>query len=295
MSRLAGVLNIYKEKGYTSSDAVSVVRKILGPIKAGHTGTLDPQAEGVLPVCVGKATKIADYIRGEKEYRAELKLGVTTDTDDLTGKILSESPVSVSRDCLENTARAFMGVSLQTPPMYSAVKVGGKKLYELARAGKTTDRTPREIYISRIELLEYNSETHTAVMDVACSKGTYIRSLCADIGRTLHYGGCMGTLLRTRSGSFFVKDSVTLETLREFFAAGRVNELLYSIEQTLGYDTVRAPASGEKHILNGASFPINGGGVREGELVFVEVNGLTAGIYMREGDWYKPRVMLIGE
>ena len=292
MNKLSGVFNIYKEKGYTSSDTVSVLRKALGYVKAGHAGTLDPQAEGVLPICIGKATKIVDYIGGGKDYRAELKLGVTTDTDDLTGKILSESPVSVSKHDVENAANMFLGITMQTPPMYSAVKVGGKKLYELARSGKTADRAAREINISRIDIVEYSQETHTVIMDVTCSKGTYIRSLCADIGRVLNCGGCMGALTRTRSGPFTVKDSVTLEALRQFTAAGRINEVLYPIEEVLKYPTVNAPSAVEKRIINGGSFCAGAEGVQEGGLVFAAVNGVTAGIYIREGDWYKPRVML---
>jgi len=294
MSSLSGVLNVYKEKGYTSSDAVSVVRKVLGHVKAGHTGTLDPQAEGVLPVCIGKATKIADYIDGGKSYRAELILGVTTDTDDMTGKILTESMVNVSGAALENAALSFLGRSMQTPPMYSAIKIGGKKLYELARAGKTADRKPREIELSQIDILEYDPETHMAVMDVDCSKGTYIRSLCADIGRALGCGGCMGGLTRTRSGPFMVKDSITLDALREYTAAGRTGELLHSIEEVLKYKTVCAPAADEKRVLNGGSFCVGPEGVQDGDLVFVKVNGVTVGIFKQEEDWYKPCVMLIG-
>jgi len=294
MSDLTGVLNIYKEKGYTSSDAVSVVRKILGRVKAGHTGTLDPQAEGVLPVCVGRATKIADYIGGEKRYRAELVLGVTTDTDDLTGKVLTESPVDIGMGLLEETALSFLGKSMQTPPMYSAIKIGGKKLYELARAGKTADRAPREINIFLISVKGYDETAHTAILDVECSKGTYIRSLCADIGRALGCGGCMGGLARTRSGPFLIENSVTLGKLGAYAEAGRIYELLHPIEDVLKYRAVSAPAGYEKQIVNGAPFRASDGGAGGGELVFVYVNGSNIGVYAREGDWYKPRVMLNG-
>jgi len=295
MSRLSGILNINKEKGYTSSDAVSVVRKALGYVKAGHTGTLDPEAEGVLPVCVGKATKIADYIGGGKQYRAGIKLGIITDTDDLTGRILEERPVNADRNALESAARQFMGKSMQTPPMYSAVKIGGKKLYELARAGKTADRVPREINIPQIRIMEYDPETHTAVMEVACSKGTYIRSLCSDIGRVLGCGACMGALTRTRSGPFTLDGSITPDILREYITAGRIHEILYTIEEVLKYKTVAVPARDEKRVINGGSFHISDEDAQDGSLVFAAVNGITAGIYVRDGDWYKPRVMLIGE
>jgi len=274
---------------------VSVVRKALGHVKAGHTGTLDPQAEGVLPICVGKATKIADYIGGDKCYRAVIQLGITTDTCDLTGKILEAKTVLAGRDALEEAARTFLGKSMQTPPMYSAVKIGGKKLYELARAGQTVERAPREINITQINIIEYNPETHTAVMDVACSKGTYIRSLCSDIGGALNCGACMGGLVRTRSGPFVSEAGVTLGTLREYAQAGRVNELLHSIEEVLKYKFVAVPAGEESRVINGGYFRVNGEGVHDGGLVFAAANGITAGIYVRDGDWYKPRVMLIGD
>ncbi|MDR1559318.1 MAG: tRNA pseudouridine(55) synthase TruB [Clostridiales bacterium] len=298
-NRLSGVLNIYKEKGYTSSDVVSVVRKILGRVKAGHTGTLDPDAEGVLPVCVGKATKIADYIGGGKSYRAGLRLGVTTDTDDLTGKILTENHVVTDLITLKNAASQFLGETFQIPPMYSAIKVGGKKLYELARAGKTADRAPRKVSISRIDIVEYNPETFTAVMDVDCSKGTYIRSLCADIGRALGRGGCMSSLIRTRSGPFRLSASVTLDQLREYAAENRVNEILTPIETVLPYKTIEAPLYLEKSVINGNPIRVsvceNGSGASEDDLIFLTLGGNTAGVYQRAGEFFKPRVMLTGE
>ena len=298
MSGLSGILNIYKEKGYTSSDAVSVVRKLCGQ-KAGHTGTLDPQAEGVLPVCIGKATKIADYIDGQKCYRAELKLGITTDTDDLTGEILSESPVNVSLDTLKNTALQFLGDTLQIPPMYSAVKIGGKKLYELARAGKTAERTPRTISISKISILKYDPDTSTAIMDITCSKGTYIRTLCSDIGRVLNCGGCMGDLVRTQSGPFHIEGSVTLGRLKEYSDENQIGKLVIPIGDILPYNTVNADLAQEKRLINGSPICVkdcvNGIGTIEGELVFLSLLNKNIGIYVREGDVFKPRVMLTGD
>jgi tRNA pseudouridine55 synthase len=292
-----GVLNIYKEKGYTSSDVVSVARKILGRVRAGHIGTLDPQAEGVLPICVGKATKIADYIGGGKSYRAELKLGVTTDTDDLTGKILTESHEGVDLAALEHTVSRFLGETYQIPPMYSAVKAGGKKLYELARAGKTVDRAPRKINISRIDIITYNAETGMAIMDVDCSKGTYIRSLCADIGRVTRLGGCMGSLIRTRSGPFDISASVTLGRLREYAAGSMLNEILIPIEAVLSYKTIEAPPHLGKLVTNGNPIRVCEGesDAREGDLIFLSLGGKTAGVYERVGEFFKPRVMLTGE
>ena len=293
----SGVVNIYKEKGYTSSDVVSVVRKACG-LKAGHTGTLDPQAVGVLPVCIGKATKIADYISGVKRYRAELKLGVTTDTDDLTGRILTENPVNVSLDLLKKTALVFLGESLQTPPMYSAVKIGGKKLYELARAGKTAERVPRTVTISHINIVGFNTMSNTAVIDVTCSKGTYVRSLCADIGRALNCGGCMGDLIRTQSGPFHISESITLDRFKEYITDNQLSNILTPIEDVLPYNTVDAPFSEKNRIINGNPIPVNickkSESISEGDLVFLRLNGSSAGLYKRVGNVFKPRVMLTG-
>ena len=242
MNSLTGIINFYKETGYTSSDAVSVVRKTLG-CKAGHTGTLDPQAVGVLPILIGKATKIADYIGGAKSYRAELQLGITTDTDDLTGTILSERPVNVSIDILRHAVLSFLGETLQTPPMYSAVKLGGKKLYELARAGKTVERVPRAVTISQLNVIDYNPDTHKAIMDVTCSKGTYIRTICHDIGTELGCGAVMSSLRRTRAGAYTIDMASRLDQIVEAISSGDIGVIIKPVDSifaeypqvTLGY------------------------------------------------------------
>ena len=290
-----GVVNVYKEKGYTSSDVVSIVRKLLNS-KAGHVGTLDPQATGVLPVCIGSATKTSDYISGNKRYRAELKLGVTTDTDDLTGKVLTESPVEACLEELKAAVQGFLGETQQIPPMYSAIKIGGKKLYELARAGKTVERAPRIVNISQIDVLEYNHDTCTAVIDVSCSKGTYIRSLCADIGRVLNCGGCMGELIRTQSGPFHITDSIKLERLKDYVNENRISDILIRTEDILPYQIVDVPLYLEKRIINGNPVSVDKcearSDIQEGELAFLRLSGKISGLYVRDGEDFVLRVML---
>lgn len=249
---------MYKEKGYTSHDVVAVVRKILSQykasktelkteltettkakttkgketktktarIKTGHTGTLDPQAEGVLPICVGRATKLAGYLTAaDKSYQAELILGMTTDTYDHTGQILTTAPIdaeALTSAAIKEAVDFFAGGYMQTPPIYSAIKVGGKKLYDLARAGKTAEIKPRWVEIKRIDVI-IKPECNIW-LDIDCGKGTYIRSLCADIGNKLGCGGCMGDLIRTKSGFFSIEESVKLSKLKNVFEGNNVSE-----------------------------------------------------------------------
>lgn len=250
--RLRGILNIYKEKGYTSHDVVAVVRKTLGRVKAGHTGTLDPEAEGVLPVCIGKATKLAERIAGnDKSYRAELVLGRTTDTQDMTGETLTEHVVHFDREAIEKAVCGFRGAYNQVPPMYSAIKVGGKKLYQLAREGKTVERKERPVMIHEIRIIDFIEHENKLTLDVTCSKGTYIRSLCADIGDVLGCGGCMGGLLRTRVGSFCVEESIRLAELRELVEDDLIDQALLSVDCALGYRKLMVAEAGVKRLLNG--------------------------------------------
>lgn len=205
-----GIINIKKEKGFTSHDVVAKLRGIVGQRKIGHTGTLDPDATGVLPVCLGKATKLCDMLTDKnKTYEAVLLLGVETDTQDTTGEVLASGDASVVSE--EDATRAilsFVGDYEQTPPMYSALKVNGKKLYELAREGKVIERKSRLVEILEINILEMNLPE--VRMSVTCSKGTYIRTLCHDIGAMLGVGGCMKELIRTRVSAFVIEDSLTL-------------------------------------------------------------------------------------
>ena len=178
-----GIINVYKERGFTSHDVVAKLRGILHMKKIGHTGTLDPDATGVLPVCIGKATKVCGLLTDkDKTYRAVVKLGVTTNTEDMTGEILAKHPVSVTKEQIEMAVSKFAGEIEQIPPMYSAIKINGKKLYELARQGKEVERKARKVTIYEIKVLSIDFSENEFTMEVSCSKGTYIRTLCKDIG-----------------------------------------------------------------------------------------------------------------
>ncbi|KAB3531335.1 tRNA pseudouridine(55) synthase TruB [Alkaliphilus serpentinus] len=209
-----GILNMLKPPGMTSHDMVSVVRRKLGIKKVGHTGTLDPNAAGVLPICVGQATKISQFLLdSNKKYRAELTLGITTDTQDIYGDIIDERELNASEDQIIKVISTFQGELQQVPPMYSALKIGGKKLYEIAREGKEVERASRKITIHQLEILRINK--NKIMMDVTCSKGTYIRTLCNDIGEALGCGGTMSFLLRTATGNFDINTAITIEDLME--------------------------------------------------------------------------------
>lgn len=225
-----GIINIHKEAGFTSHDVVAKMRGICGQKKIGHTGTLDPQATGVLPVCLGSGTKLCDMLTDkDKEYVAELLLGVVTDTQDTTGEVLDRKPVDVTENEVREAVMSFVGAYDQVPPMYSALKVDGKKLYELARAGKEVERKARPVTIHEIEILEISLPV--VKMRVACSKGTYIRTLCADIGDKLGCGGTMQSLLRTRVERFALEDAVTLSRLEQLRDEGRMEEVLVPVDK----------------------------------------------------------------
>lgn len=212
---ISGIINVYKEKGYTSFDVVAKLRGILKTRKIGHTGTLDPDAEGVLPVCLGKATKVCDLLTDKnKEYEAVMLLGVTTDTQDTTGTVLSRSEVKADVETVKQVIISFVGDYEQIPPMYSALKVNGKKLCDLARAGVTVERQARPVKIFAVDILEINLPR--VKLRVKCSKGTYIRTLCQDIGEKLGCGGCMESLLRTRVAGFEVEKALRLSEIEEF-------------------------------------------------------------------------------
>mgnify|MGYP001037025663 FL=1 len=204
-----GIINVYKEKGYTSFDVVAKLRGIFKQKKIGHTGTLDPDAEGVLPVCLGKATKVCDLLTDKsKEYETVLLLGKVTDTQDITGTVLEEKDVKVTEEAVRETVLSFVGDYMQIPPMYSALKVNGKKLCDLAREGKTVERQARPVKILTIDILDVTLPR--VRMRVHCSKGTYIRTLCQDIGEKLGCGGCMESLLRTQVSEFLLKDALKI-------------------------------------------------------------------------------------
>ncbi|MEG2296848.1 MAG: tRNA pseudouridine(55) synthase TruB [Clostridium sp.] len=225
-----GVINIYKEAGYTSHDVVAKLRGILKQKKIGHTGTLDPAAEGVLPVCLGKGTKLCDMLTDKtKTYRAVLLLGLETDTQDTTGTVLQEQSTEfLTESEVRAAVESFVGPYAQTPPMYSALKVNGKKLYELAREGKEIEREARPVEIFSLTIEEIQLPRVT--MSVKCSKGTYIRTLCHDIGEKLDCGGCMEYLLRTQVGPFYIEESLKLSDVEALRDAGRVDEKVVLVD-----------------------------------------------------------------
>lgn len=250
-----GIINVYKEKGYTSHDVVAKLRGIAGQKKIGHTGTLDPDAEGVLPVCLGKATKVCELLTDkDKTYRAVLFLGQTTDTQDASGTVLETSDVSNLNEAQVTEAiQGFVGEYAQIPPMYSALKVGGKKLYELAREGKTVERKARNVMIHSIKILRV--DLPRVEMEVSCSKGTYIRTLCHDIGEKLGVGGCMESLLRVQVGRFVLADSLRLSEIQKAKEDGNLEKILQPIDSVFEqYRAVRIRPDQEKRLQNGNSF-----------------------------------------
>lgn len=230
----SGVINIYKERGFTSHDVVAKLRGILKQKKIGHTGTLDPDAEGVLPVCLGRATKLCDLLTDrDKTYEAVLLLGQSTDTQDITGTVTEHAEVTVTEDEVKKAVLSFVGDYLQVPPMYSARKVNGQKLCDLARAGKEVTRVARAVTIYQIEILEM--QLPRVRMLVSCSKGTYIRTLCHDIGEVLGCHGCMEKLLRTKAGAFLVEDSLTLSQVEELRDKEQLENVIIPIDKV--FDT----------------------------------------------------------
>lgn len=246
-----GMINVYKEKGFTSHDVVAKLRGICKQKKIGHTGTLDPDAVGVLPVCLGCATRLCDMLtEKDKEYVAVLRLGITTDTQDATGKVLAEKEVSVSEEEVRAVIASFEGEQLQIPPMYSALKVNGKKLYELAREGKEIERKARPIVVHEIEILSENMPEFT--IRVKCSKGTYIRTICHDIGQKLSCGGAMVSLKRTKVGNFGIEDSYTLSRIEDMAKEGRLCEILLPVEKVFEkLPEIRVKEEVMKALLNG--------------------------------------------
>ncbi len=211
-----GFLNVYKPKGLTSFDVVRVLRKTLNIKQIGHTGTLDPLAEGVLPICIGKSTKLIDYLQEDKGYIADLQFGYISDTYDTEGVLQKSSDDKITKNELQEILKTFEGEIEQIPPIYSAIKINGKKLYEYARAGKEDEvEIPRrKVFISRIELLDFDEINQVAKIEVECSKGTYIRSIVHDLGIKSQLGAVMTKLIRTKSGKFDVKTSVSLQALK---------------------------------------------------------------------------------
>lgn len=229
-----GMINVYKEKGYTSHDVVAKLRGILGQKKIGHTGTLDPEAEGVLPICLGKATKLCGMLTDkDKTYQAVLLLGKTTDTQDITGKVLSQGDTTIlTGEQVRKCIGAYIGEYEQLPPMYSALKVKGKKLYELARQGIEVERAKRTVRILDIHIRDV--ELPRVYMEVTCSKGTYIRTLCHDIGADLGCGGCMESLIRTRVSFFKLADSLKLSDISAYKEKEKLAQIIMPVDAVFG-------------------------------------------------------------
>ncbi len=251
MDAVTGIFILNKEEGLTSQSAVNRVKRLFGAEKAGHTGTLDPMATGVLPVLLGRAVKASEFmLSSDKHYRATLRLGMTTDTEDTTGEALSRADTLPTAEAVFAAADAFRGEILQTPPMYSALKQNGKKLVDLARAGITVEREPRQIVVRRLTLRQLSPSDYE--MDVVCSKGTYIRTLCADIGASLGVGGVMASLCRTEAAGFSLSDAHTLKETEVLSDEGR-RALLFPVERVfLSLPKVTLPPFFARLARNGA-------------------------------------------
>ena len=243
---MTGILLIDKPSGWTSSDVVAKLRGVLRERRIGHSGTLDPMATGLLVVFVGRATRAVEFAESqEKRYRAGLRLGLETDTQDITGHPIGGEKRDVSVEELENVLASFRGEIEQIPPMYSAIKVKGQKLYEIARRGGEVERQPRRITIHELALLGRDGEDF--LLDIRCSKGTYVRTLCHDIGRAMGCGGCMSSLRRTRAGAFRLEDAHTLDDVQKAADAGQVESLLLPVD-TL-FDEEKATISGKAEAI----------------------------------------------
>lgn len=255
--QINGVINVYKEKGYTSHDVVAKLRGILHQKKIGHTGTLDPDAEGVLPVCLGRGTKLCDVLADhDKEYETVLLLGTVTDTQDITGTVIRTGQVNVTEDEIRECIRSFQGEQMQVPPMYSALKVGGKKLYEMAREGIEIERKPRPVHFYNIEVIEM--ELPRVKIRVHCSKGTYIRTLCHDIGEKLGCGGCMEKLLRTRVERFELLGARKLSQIQEFADRGKIEDIVIPVDQMFdSFSGCKVKQEADRLVHNGNFFPIS--------------------------------------
>lgn len=239
---LFGIINVNKPVKFTSHDVVSKLRKILNIRQIGHTGTLDPLAVGVLPVCIGKATRIIQYLEGSKAYRAYVKLGIRTNTYDADGEIIEDNPVNLDLQRIQDALKEFQGEITQKPPIYSAVHYKGKRLYEYARANIEVEDIPeRNVHINSIELLDIlnkDSDHPTLIVDIDCSGGTYIRSIANDLGDILGYGASLDSLIRTKSGRFTIDKSHSLEEIQEFFRSGRLNEILINPVDVINLERV---------------------------------------------------------
>lgn len=254
-----GIIVIDKENGYTSFDVVAKMRRICGEKKIGHTGTLDPMATGVLPILIGNATKAQSLLpESDKEYEATLSFGITTDTLDITGKVLSQTESNVKSEDLEAVLPQFRGDIMQLPPMYSAVSKDGVRLYELARKGLVTEREARPITVYKLDLLNFDEQLQSAQILVKCSKGTYIRSICDDIGQALGCGAVMTSLRRVTACGYTLDDAITLEKAKELSENGMLEEYLRPTESVFAcYPSVKVTEAQAVRFKNGGGLMLS--------------------------------------
>lgn len=293
---ISGILPVYKERGFTSFDVVAKLRGILKTRKIGHTGTLDPDAEGVLVVCIGSATRLVEILTDRsKEYEAEMIFGMTTDTQDISGTVLNRGSVDFREGDAADAILSFAGEYDQIPPMYSALKHNGKKLYELAREGKIVDRKPRRVRIYDLEILKINLSGNrpAASVRVCCSKGTYIRTLINDIGEKLGCGACMSSLLRTKAAGFSLNECLSLDEIESLAGSGNVYDIIRPVERVFDpLPGLSVVPEADKRLYNGNRLRIDDFEQKETGSDMLKVydsNGLFKAVYEADGGEYKVR------
>lgn len=290
-----GIFNIDKPVGITSHDVVARVRRIAGQKRVGHAGTLDPAASGVLPVLLGQATRLAEYLsESGKAYRATIRFGVVTDSYDTEGQIVRESTVSLTRNDIAAALPDFLGNQLQRPPLYSAIKHDGQRLYALARAGQTPEVSPRPIRIDSLDIVDWTSPT--LVLDVECSKGTYIRSLAFDLGERLGPGAHLAALIRTRSGPFALDSSVTLDALAQAFNENTWRDYFFAADEALlDWHAAILDAENETRMRYGQSLPMSANTPRNRQLLLraYSADGRFLGILRQDEAGWQPHKVLL--
>lgn len=293
---MTGILNIDKPSGMTSFQVVALVKRLSGERRVGHAGTLDPIATGVLPVCIGQATRVIEFLsEARKTYLAEIELGIATDTYDISGQVTQRGDTStIDRERLESALNSFRGLIRQTPPMYSAVKHQGKPLYELARAGITVERKIRTAEVYSLELIDWQSPVVT--IEVVCSKGTYIRSIAHDLGQSLGCGASMRSLARLKYGSFDIKDALSLSHLEDAFRYGYWTELVHPLDSVLAHwEAVVIGNDDEENMKMGRSLILNGDAVVGKRCRTYTLDGRFVGVLRFNpvsGSWHPEKVLL---
>ncbi|MFV9509810.1 tRNA pseudouridine(55) synthase TruB [Tepidibacillus sp. LV47] len=281
-----GVLPIFKPKGMTSHDVVHRLRKILKIKRIGHTGTLDPEVTGVLPICIGKATRIAEYIMDlPKSYQGRVTLGIATTTEDATGEVIEETEVEfIPEEQIKDVLQTFIGEIEQVPPMYSSIKIHGQRLYQLARQGKTVEREPRKVRIYNLEMIDYHPTKHPKIdFTVTCSKGTYIRTLCVDIGKKLGYPAHMSYLIRTKSGPFHLEQTYTLEEIEQIADTEKLKQAIIPLSESLPHlpKVILPKEEIDKKVFNGQKIVLQLSKTYEGLVRICDSKGNLAALYIK--------------